>query len=230
MKSLRLHKYTDRLLGFSFDDLMALTDSDLQGLLFTDGAKNKFLKQLALVRERPLRIREIRAQLDATEELKDLLNILPELEKLILMPIKISKISSSQSVTVASHHHQLRPAAPALTQLSREANRHESGSDSGTEMITEEPPKDVDVSQELFDMLEKTFSLILCKQCDDSDRDKVVRNFFYLLDRRCLKKEAFTPSQKQLFNTWLKRMDQVWDISRVLETSSAMERRKFERR
>ncbi len=86
MKSLRLHKYTDRLLGLTYDDLLTLTDRysltklfcvqeninflcvshfrDLQKLVFTDGAKGKFLKQLSLMRERPQKIKELQQSLE----------------------------------------------------------------------------------------------------------------------------------------------------------------------
>jgi len=33
MKSLRLHKYTDRLLGLSYDELLVLTEADLQHMV-----------------------------------------------------------------------------------------------------------------------------------------------------------------------------------------------------
>ena len=64
MKSLRLHKYSDRLLGYGYDELLALTEDDLQKLLFTDGAKGKLMKQILLIKERPARIKEIKGKLE----------------------------------------------------------------------------------------------------------------------------------------------------------------------
>ncbi len=66
MKSLRLHKYTDRLLGLTSEDLLTLTDRDLQKLVFTEGAKGKFLKQLQAMRERPRKIREMQQSLEVS--------------------------------------------------------------------------------------------------------------------------------------------------------------------
>ena len=81
MKSLRLHKYTDRLLGLTYDDLLTLTDGDLQKMVFTEGAKGKFMKQLTLIRERPAKIKELKKQLEEIGELRDLLQVLPEMSK-----------------------------------------------------------------------------------------------------------------------------------------------------
>ena len=225
MKSLRLHKYSDRLVSYSYDELLALTDQDLQKLMFTDGAKGKFLKQLSLVKERPSKLKDLRTQLDENVELRELLVILPELEKLILMPMRLPTLNRSPNPMPT----YAKPAQPAVSSLSRSERRHDSGSDSGTEM-TDDAVRDLDVAQELFELLEKTFSIIICKQHDDSDRDKVVRNFFNLLERRCLKKESFTSQQKHLFFTWLKRMDQVRDISKSIESSIMEQKRKYERR
>ena len=132
--------------------------------------------------------------------------------------------------------------------ISRQERRHDSGSDSGTELADDailhglstspagggeaaSKPASVEsenVPQLLFELLEKTFSLIICKQVDDRDRDRVVAQFFRLVERRCLRREAFTGHHKQWFHTWLKRMDQVWEITKNQEV--AMEKRKFERK
>lgn len=125
------------------------------------------------------------------KELKELLNFLPDLEKLILMPLKIS------------------------TTITRPRRV------SGEAMV------ELDEAKEVFGLLECTFSAIICKQHDDTDNDKVVRTFFNLLERRCLKKESFNNQQRQMFVTWLRRMDQVWDISRTVKVEAA---RKMERR
>ena len=288
MKSLRLHKYTDRLLGLTYDDLLTLTDKDLQKMVFTEGAKGKFMKQLILIRERPARIRELKKQLEEIVELRDLLQVLPEIEKIILMPLKAHGSSAAKPDTSSTRpsvllHQQQQPVhqnpppptggagatvdmsafSPAGI-LSRQEKRHDSGSDSGTELAddslhalstspgsssshgggamaspaagtaaagasTADPVLSENVPQLLFELLEKTFSIIICKQVDDRDRDRVVLQFFKLVERRCLRREAFTCHHKQWFHTWLKRMDQVWDITKNVEASLEA-KRKFERK
>ena len=66
MKSLRLHKYTERLINLTYEELLAITDNDLKDRMFTDGAKGKFLKQIALIRDRPQKIRELKQHLDVS--------------------------------------------------------------------------------------------------------------------------------------------------------------------
>ncbi len=67
MKSLRLHKYTDRLLSLTYEELLNLTEDELRRMEFTDGARGKFMKHLALITERPGKIRELRKTLDVSD-------------------------------------------------------------------------------------------------------------------------------------------------------------------
>ncbi len=79
-------------------------------------------------------------------ELRDLLRILPEMEKLIMMPIRPTQQQQQQH---QQHQHAPPPSnkpSPATADvsscnqaavLSREERRHDSGSDSGTELVEE---------------------------------------------------------------------------------------------
>ena len=64
MKSLRLHKYTERLVGLSQEQLLNLGDQELLQMGFTDGAKGKFIKQIKLVKDRPELIKQFRKSLE----------------------------------------------------------------------------------------------------------------------------------------------------------------------
>ena len=137
------------------------------------------------------------------------------MEKLILMPLKaytppmpaVSSSPTSISSTVL--------ASSQAAQLARRERRHDSGSDSGTELGDGDlSGGEGNVPQEIFLLLEKTYGIIICRQHDDRDRDCVVRQFFRLVERRCLRREAFTTQHKNWFHTWLKRMDKVWEISK----------------
>ena len=66
MKSLRLHKYTEVLTDLTYEELLALDEAELQRRGFTNGAMGKFLKQLALVRERPEKLAELNAALNVS--------------------------------------------------------------------------------------------------------------------------------------------------------------------
>ena len=91
LKSLRLHKYTLLLLEFTYEELLGLTEADLERKRVTTGARGKILKEIATVKERPTKMRELAAQVEAvsrTNDLTRLERILPELEKVILMPLK----------------------------------------------------------------------------------------------------------------------------------------------
>ncbi len=301
MKSLRLHKYTDRLLGLTYDDLLTLTDRySLSTLTFLRTGKYKF--SLCFSFQRPSKTcfyrwgqgqvpeatfaneREASKNQGAAaelggdvcisrndthnltdllcppqdiNELRDLLRILPEMEKIILMPMKPTQQQQQRHQPSTLPSSSLSSKLPLTTDvsscsaaaiLSREERRHDSGSDSGTELAEEagggsagaggqQPPhqqgslndssKEDKVSQEIFELLEKTFSIIICRQRDDRDRDRVVQHFYRLVERRCLRRDAFTPEQKLWFQTWLKRMDQVWDISNVVAAAELEAKRKY---
>ncbi len=170
------------------------------------------------------------------------------MEKIIIMPMKpiqsqqhqlpqFSSSTTAQKLTTgggapASSADVATCSTAAI--LSREERRHDSGSDSGTEQDTtaaaaaaSSAESGGSVAQLIFELLEKTFSIIICRQQDDRDRDRVVMHFFRLVERRCLRREAFTAQHKAWFQTWLKRMDQVWDISNVMAAAELEAKRKY---
>ena len=160
------------------------------------------------------------------------------------MPLRLHQVkpspSPSQQVSTASAADVCGAAAALSMRELRQ--HHDSGSDSGTELVEEQQQPgapgdsscDSDIPQELFDLLEKTFSVILCRQQDDSDLNRVVLHFFRLIERRCLRRDAFTQQHRLRFSTWLKRMDQVWEITKggaeAASVAAAEAKRKFDRR
>ena len=66
LKSLRLHKYTRILLELSYDQLMELTDEELERRGVTLGARGKILKNVGFMKDRHAIINELSLNLDVS--------------------------------------------------------------------------------------------------------------------------------------------------------------------
>ena len=207
---MRLHKYTKLLLEFTYEQLLNLTDEDLEKKNVTLGARGKILKEIALVKERPHKIREMKSQVEEMgkkNDLSKLEKLLPELEKIILMPLKpYPLLSQQQHGHLLFYHQQLQQ---------QKSKRHDSGSDSGTELCgsLEEKQrswvKAENIPLEVFEVLKKICSLILIS--DGSCSYNVIVTMYVCLLERCLGREAFNHQQKQSFHAWIHRLRTVWN-------------------
>jgi hypothetical protein len=59
LKSLRLHKYTRVLLEFTYEELLDVTEDQLDKKGVTLGARGKIFKNISLIKERPQRIQKL---------------------------------------------------------------------------------------------------------------------------------------------------------------------------
>ena len=87
LKHLRLHKYTECIMRLTYQDLVSLTDEQLQGMSVTKGARRKFLLSIQKLGERPQALAEMGARLET--ENCDMKEILGDLETIVRSPILI---------------------------------------------------------------------------------------------------------------------------------------------
>jgi len=238
LKSLRLHKYTLLLLEFTYEELLGLSEADLERKQVTTGARGKILKEIATVKERPAKMRELAAQIEAisrTNDLARLERILPELEKVILMPLKptvaaaaaaaaqrgiCSSCLSPSSMMTSSCRGCYPPISPrgaggGPIGSNLTSSRHNSGNsvDSGTtdhdlqQLSMSSGDSTANIPGELFEILKKIGSTVLMAE---SFHHGVVVHFVALLER-CASKEAFSAPQKQHFSAWIQRLKTVWN-------------------
>ena len=66
LKSLRLHKYTKILLEVKYEELLELTDEDLEKKGVTLGARGKILKNVGFMKDRPNLLNEICINLEVS--------------------------------------------------------------------------------------------------------------------------------------------------------------------
>ena len=128
--------------------------------------------------------------------------MLPDLEKIILMPLKPyqqSAIGTRRRLSSAAgnldpyHQHQLASSAGGLT-----SDHHPFPS---SQLQQENLP------EEIFEVLKRVCSCILLSE---AFHHGVVTVYVCLLER-CLHREAFTNQQKQLFSAWIHRLRSVWN-------------------
>merc|ERR1719350_2141892 len=87
LKLLRLHKYTELMMGLTYEEMVSLTEEQLEVQGVTKGARRKILTNIAKLRDRPRILAEMSAHLDRED--CSVKKVLMELEILLKSPIKI---------------------------------------------------------------------------------------------------------------------------------------------
>ena len=100
LKHLRLHKYTDYIMGLTYQELMELTDEKLQKMNVTQGARKKLLLNIEKLSERPQALTAISTSLENDD--CDIKSILVDLETIIRSPIYIEETECDTSQDCAT--------------------------------------------------------------------------------------------------------------------------------
>jgi len=187
LKSLRLHKYTDLVMGMSYAEMMELTEEKLEQLNVTKGARRKIAASIQKLVERPKLLASIDTELESED--CDVKKVLVELESVLKSPIKID---------VEGNHRR----------------RHDSAKDSGAEVSEDEEQEGMldihygghKLVEMILNTLRKACSLILLSQHTDT---KNVALLTALLDL-CLSRSCYLPQQKQLLLAWKHKLYSVW--------------------
>ena len=87
LKLLRLHKYTDLIMNLTYDEMMNLTESQLEAEGVTKGARTKILANIQKLRDRPGIIADINKLLDSDD--CNVRKVLTDLEVLLKSPVKV---------------------------------------------------------------------------------------------------------------------------------------------
>ena len=95
LKHLRLHKYTEHIMGLTYQELLELTDEKLQKMNVTQGARKKLLLNIERLSERPQALAAIETTLENDD--CDIKNVLADLESVIRSPIFIEDTAESEA-------------------------------------------------------------------------------------------------------------------------------------
>lgn len=187
LKLLRLHKYTDLIMSFTYEEMLHLTEEQLEVKGVTKGARRKIINNIQKLLDRPSMLVEINQHLD--KEDCNVKKVLTDLEVLLKSPVKVG--------------------------MDRRINirrRQDSGSrDSGAEVSEDE----IDEMGEcegnklvsmIMTTMRKTCSLLLLSPNTDV---KHVSHFVSLLDI-CLGRDCYQHHQKQLLLSWKHKLLSIW--------------------
>ena len=95
LKHLRLHKYTEHIMGLTYQELVELTEEKLQNMNVTQGARKKLLLNIERLSERPQALAAIETTLENDD--CDIKNVLADLESVIRSPIFIEDTAESEA-------------------------------------------------------------------------------------------------------------------------------------
>ena len=89
LKLLRLHKYTELMMSLSYDQMIHLTEDQLEKQGVTKGARRKIITNIQKLLDRPRILAEINSQLEAED--CNVKKVLTELEVLLKSPVKVGE-------------------------------------------------------------------------------------------------------------------------------------------
>ena len=95
LKHLRLHKYTEHIMGLTYQELLELTDEELQKMNVTQGARKKLLLNIERLSERPQALATIGTTLENDD--CDIKNVLADLENVIRSPIYVEETAGIEA-------------------------------------------------------------------------------------------------------------------------------------
>ncbi|XP_041943094.1 protein Smaug homolog 1 isoform X2 [Alosa sapidissima] len=188
LKSLRLHKYASLFSTMTYDEMMSLTEEQLESQNVTKGARHKIIISIQKLKERQNMLRSL--EKDVLEG-GNLRAPLQELHQMILTPIK------SFSSDEPSQHPLLGPEGktglPASHLAAGEA-------ESSTTIISEG-----DIPGQFTRVMGKVCTQLLVSRSDEEN----ISSYLQLIDK-CLIHEAFTETQKKRLLSWKQQVQKLF--------------------
>ncbi|XP_067119817.1 protein Smaug homolog 1 isoform X2 [Centruroides vittatus] len=187
LKSLRLHKYCHLFSHVTYEEMMMLTEEDLEMKNVTKGARHKIILSIQKLKGRQNLLRCLEKDI---QEGGSMCSALTELKAMIQTPIK-----AFQSLKDSSLESQSLLCCPSQN------------SDAGV--------SDNDLASAVPDGdLPGQFTRLMGKICTNllvsSKPDDENLNAFIMLIDKCLSHEAFTPLQKRRLFSWKQQIQKAW--------------------
>ncbi|KAL2076816.1 hypothetical protein ACEWY4_027592 [Coilia grayii] len=188
LKSLRLHKYAALFSTMTYDEMMSLTEEQLESQNVTKGARHKIIISIQKLKERQNMLRSL--EKDVLEG-GNLRAPLQELHQMILTPIK------SFSCDEPSQHPLLGPEGKAGLPGSHLAAGE---AESNTSIISEG-----DIPAQFTRVMGKVCTQLLVSRSDEEN----ISSYLQLIDK-CLIHEAFTETQKKRLLSWKQQVQKLF--------------------
>ncbi|XP_039650018.1 protein Smaug homolog 1 isoform X6 [Perca fluviatilis] len=193
LKSLRLHKYAALFSTMTYDEMMSLTEEQLEKV--TKGARHKIVISILKLKERQNLLRSL--EKDVLEG-SNLRAPLQELHQMIMTPIKAFVGGEEASLQRPLLSPEGKSAAPGshLTGVGGGGGEAESG----TSVIAEG-----DIPGQFTRVMGKVCTQLLVSRSDEDN----ISSYLQLIDK-CLIHESFTETQKKRLLSWKQQVQRLF--------------------
>ncbi|XP_032368001.1 protein Smaug homolog 1 isoform X5 [Etheostoma spectabile] len=195
LKSLRLHKYAALFATMTYDEMMSLTEEQLEAQKVTKGARHKIVISILKLKERQNLLRSL--EKDVLEG-SNLRAPLQELHQMIMTPIKAFIGGEEASLQRPLLSPEGKSAAPGshLTGVGGGGGEAESG----TSVIAEG-----DIPGQFTRVMGKVCTQLLVSRSDEDN----ISSYLQLIDK-CLIHESFTETQKKRLLSWKQQVQRLF--------------------
>ncbi|XP_010795354.1 protein Smaug homolog 1, partial [Notothenia coriiceps] len=195
LKSLRLHKYAALFSTMTYDEMMSLTEEQLEAQKVTKGARHKIVISILKLKDRQNLLRSL--EKDVLEG-SNLRSPLQELHQMIMTPIKAFNGGEEASMQRALLSSESKSAAPGshLTGVGGAGGEAESS----TSVIAEG-----DLPGQFTRVMGKVCTQLLVSRSDEDN----ISSYLQLIDK-CLIHESFTETQKKRLLSWKQQVQRLF--------------------
>ncbi|KAK6304107.1 hypothetical protein J4Q44_G00246930 [Coregonus suidteri] len=199
LKSLRLHKYAALFSTMTYDEMMSLTEQQLESQNVTKGARHKIVISIQKLKERQNMLRCL--EKDVLEG-GNLRAPLTELHQMILTPIKAvaSDESSPSSPSSTTQRPLLSPEGKCSAAPGSHLAPGGGEGETGATLIAEG-----DIPGQFTRVMGKVCTQLLVSRPDEEN----ISSYLQLIDK-CLLHEAFTELQKKRLLSWKQQVQKLF--------------------
>ncbi|KAM6465277.1 protein Smaug homolog 1 isoform 2-T5 [Liasis olivaceus] len=209
LKSLRLHKYAALFSQMTYDEMMSLTECQLEAQNVTKGARHKIVISIQKLKERQNLLKSLERDILEGGNLR---LPLQELHQMILTPIKAY---SSRNLTVDEHSRDSQLHRP--TSLIGSDNPGSDCKDSASGGMQHHtlpgcegesggaPLPEGDIPGQFTKVMGKVCTQLLVSRPDEEN----ISSYLQLIDK-CLIHEAFTETQKKRLLSWKQQVQKLF--------------------
>uniref|UniRef100_A0ABM5FC35 Protein Smaug homolog 1 n=1 Tax=Pogona vitticeps TaxID=103695 RepID=A0ABM5FC35_9SAUR len=210
LKSLRLHKYAALFSQMTYDEMMALTESQLEAQNVTKGARHKIVISIQKLKERQNLLKSLERDILEGGNLRVPLQ---ELHQMILTPIKAY---SSRNSTAGEHGRDPEPRRPALIGSDSQGSDYKDAASGGMRPhhphlpgceseSSGAPLPEGDLPGQFTKVMGKVCTQLLVSRPDEEN----ISSYLQLIDK-CLIHEAFTETQKKRLLSWKQQVQKLF--------------------
>ncbi|XP_041845032.1 protein Smaug homolog 1 isoform X2 [Melanotaenia boesemani] len=193
LKSLRLHKYAALFSTMTYDEMMALTEEQLEAQKVTKGARHKIVISIQKLKERQNLLRSL--EKDVLEG-SNLRSPLQELHQMIMTPIKAFSGGEESSLQRPLLSPEGKSAAPGS---------HLTGGSGGEAESSSSVISEGDLPGQFTRVMGKVCTQLLVSRSDEDN----ISSYLQLIDK-CLIHESFTETQKKRLLSWKQQVQRLF--------------------